>query len=85
MDYIRNLELIFLFNFLTNSISRMSKGIGDANLLQKRIPRSARYRNVRGRVDTGYLLSLENYHLEFKRKLAENYCARFYELSLIHI
>ena len=32
---------------------RMSKGIGDAELLQKRIPRSARYRNVPGRVDTG--------------------------------
>jgi len=48
----------------------MSKGIGDANLLQKRIPRSARYRNVRGRVDTGASMSR---HLARVDEIQQNY------------
>jgi centrosomal protein CEP41 len=48
----------------------MSKGIGDADLLQKRIPRSARYRNVPGRVDTGASMSR---HLARVDEIQQNY------------
>jgi len=48
----------------------MSRGIGDADLLQKRIPRSARYRNVQGRVDTGASVSK---HLARVDEIQQNY------------
>jgi len=48
----------------------MSRGIGDADLLQKRIPRSARYRNVQGRIDTGASMSR---HMARVDEIQQNY------------
>jgi centrosomal protein CEP41 len=48
----------------------MSRGIGDQKLLQKRIPRSARYDNVRAKTDTGASMSK---HLARLNEIQNNY------------
>ena len=52
------MEFIFIISlrfsaFIFFVFLEMSKAIGDSKLLEKRIPRSAKWSNVRGRVDTG--------------------------------
>ena len=48
----------------------MSRGIGDSNVLQKRIPRSARYDNVRAKTDTGASMSK---HMARVNEIQNNY------------
>ena len=48
----------------------MSRGIGDQKLLQKRIPKSARYDNVRAKTDTGASMSK---HLARVNEIQNNY------------
>jgi len=55
------------FDCLTD---KMSRGIGDSNVLQKRIPRSARYDNVRAKTDTGASMSK---HMARVNEIQNNY------------
>ena len=60
----------------------MSRGIGDQKLLQKRIPRSARYDNVRAKTDTGASMSK---HLARVHEIQNNYRIKHGEESVIFL
>jgi len=65
-----NRKLLFKLNYYYSESEIMSRGIGDQKLLQKRIPRSARYDNVRAKTDTGASMSK---HLARLNEIQNNY------------